>query len=135
MFFGRRQKYPLPKVPANIRPTFRNMCGVLTIEEIEELGNLVEIAIQKTRDDAETSSRVDLVTAEEVASRCRLLLEHYSEFSPKEKALVVGAVRYFVVEDDPFTDDIFASGFDDDAHVVNHVLEQLGIDGMYIELL
>lgn len=95
---------------------------------------MVDLAIEKTRDDAQTSNRIDLPTAEEVAARCRLLLEHYEEFSPKEKALVAGAVRYFVVEDDPFSDDVFASGFDDDARVVNHVLELLGIDGMYIEL-
>lgn len=110
------------------------MCAELTVPEVEELGHLIDIAIEKTRDEAQTSNRVDIVTAEEVAARCRLLLEHYEEFSSRERAMVVGAVRYFVVEEDPFSDDVFASGFDDDARVVNHVLEQLGIDGMYIEL-
>ena len=75
MIFGRRYKYPLPKVPANIRSTFRNMCAVVSAEEIQELEHLVDLAIEKTRDDAQTSNRVDLPTAEEVASRCRLLLE------------------------------------------------------------
>lgn len=134
MIFGRRSKYPLPKVPANVRTTFHNMCAVIPDEEVKELEHLVELAIEKTRDDAQNSNRIDLPTAEEVAARCRLLLEHYQEFTAKEKALVVGAVRYFVVEEDPFSDDVFASGFDDDAQVINHVLELLGIDGMYIEL-
>ena len=135
MIFGRRYKHPLPKVPSNIRTTFRNMCAVVPDTEVLELEEQIGITLEKTRETAQQSTRVDLRTAEEVASRCRLLLEHYQEFSEAEKALVIGAVRYFVLEEDPFSDDIFASGFDDDARVVNHVLEQLGIDGMYIELL
>ncbi len=105
------------------------------MEEIDGLRELVDACIANTRDDAQESPRVDLRTAEDVAQRCRLLLDHYEEFTDDEKALVIGAVRYFVVDEDPFSDDVFASGFDDDAHIVNHVLEQLGIEGMFIELL
>jgi hypothetical protein len=135
MIFGRRTQHPLPKVPANIRSTFRNMCELLSLDEIAELEQLVEEAIQKTRSDAEQSPRIDVKLAEEIVTRCRLLLEHYEEFSEAERRLVVGAVRYFALDEDPFSDDIFASGFDDDARVMNHVLEQLGIEGMFIELL
>jgi hypothetical protein len=135
MIFGRRYNYPLPKVPANVRTTFNNMCGVVSEEELKELTLLLEQTMEKTRELAMNSARIDLRLAEEISSRCRLLLEHYDEFTPQEQAFVIGAVRYFVVDDDPFSDDTFASGFDDDAQVINHVLEHLGIEGMYIELL
>ena len=135
MIFGRRYNHPLPKVPTNVRTTFKNMCGQITSDELSELGVLLEQAIEKTRDLSVNSARIDIRLAEEIASRCRLLLDHYQEFSEEEQVLVVGAVRYFVVDDDPFSDDTFASGFDDDAQVVNHVLEHLGIEGMYIEIL
>ena len=135
MIFSRRLKHPLPKVPNNVRPTFRNACEALPPEALEELSEMVTRSLERTRDEAATSPRIDIRMAEEIASRCRLLLEHYEEFSKEERALVVGAVRYFVIDEDPFSDDVFASGFDDDARVVNHVLEQLGIEGMYIEFL
>lgn len=135
MIFGRRYTHPLPKVPANVRTTFKNMCGLVSPEELSELSALLEQSIEKTRDLSLSSPRIDIRLAEEIASRCRLLLEHYQEFSDAEKMMIIGAVRYFVVDDDPFSDDTFASGFDDDAQVINHVLEHLGIEGMFIELL
>jgi hypothetical protein len=135
MIFGRRYNHPLPKVPANVRTTFKNMCGQINSEELSELYILLEQSVEKTRELAASSARIDLRLAEEIASRCRLLLDHYLEFTEPEREYVVGAVRYFVLDDDPFSDDTFASGFDDDAQVINHVLEYLGIEGMYIELI
>jgi hypothetical protein len=55
-------------------------------------------------------------------------LEKYAEHSPAEQALIIGAVRYFAVADDPFDDATFASGFFDDIKVMNHVLERLGME-------
>jgi uncharacterized membrane protein YkvA (DUF1232 family) len=107
---------------------------VLTSEERDQLKQMVGDSMAQVEENAREQYRIDLKTAREVASRCRLLLEHYEEFSDHEKSLVAGAVRYFVIDDDPLSDEIFATGFDDDAMVVNHVLEQLGIDGMFIEL-
>lgn len=110
------------------------MCGLLSAEQVEQFEAQIELSLADLHEEAKRQPRVDLKTAELVAARCRLLLEHYSEFSERERYLVTGAVRYFLLADDPFSDEHFATGFDDDAKIVNHVLEKLGIDGMFIEL-
>jgi fructose-1,6-bisphosphatase len=46
----------------------------------------------------------------------------------------VGALRYFVSDDDSFSDLEFASGFNDDAEVMNHVLEELGLEQEVIDI-
>ncbi|MEZ4752837.1 MAG: hypothetical protein R3A13_00780 [Bdellovibrionota bacterium] len=60
-------------------------------------------------------------------------MDDYEDFSIN-KSKIVGAVRYFAVAEDPFPDETFASGFDDDARVLNHVLEELGLEEYYIDL-
>lgn len=65
--------------------------------------------------------------------RSKFLLEHYSEFKPAQQPLIIGAVYYFALDKDASPDTEFATGFDDDAQVMNHVLEELGVVGQFID--
>jgi uncharacterized membrane protein YkvA (DUF1232 family) len=54
---------------------------------------------------------------------------------PHQQALVVGAVRYFIVGADEFPDHAPLSGLDDDVFIMNMVLEKLGMGESAIDLL
>jgi len=62
------------------------------------------------------------------------LLGSYSGLTDDHKALVIGAVEYFLLEDDSTPDATPIVGFDDDAQVLNHVLEALGRGDQMIDL-
>ena len=64
----------------------------------------------------------DLPLPRALASRCKRLLMRYDESGPEERAAIVGAVRYFLETHDLERDD-GPSGFDDDAKVMNYVVE------------
>ncbi|MCA9646065.1 MAG: hypothetical protein H6718_29715 [Polyangiaceae bacterium] len=67
---------------------------------------------------------VDL--AQELHDNLLALFALMAEFSVEQQALVVGAARYFVAQDDEYPDTETILGLDDDISVFNHVVEQLG---------
>ena len=77
---------------------------------------------------------MNLALARDLAERCRYLMSHYGDYGQEDRALIMGAVRYFAIAEDPVSEAAFASGFDDDARVMNHVLERLGLEDMIIRL-
>ena len=68
--------------------------------------------------------------AEQLASAARQLLIHYPTIAPEYQPLVVGALRYFISDDDVTPDDIPYVGLDDDAQIMNYVLNIVGL-GQY----
>lgn len=130
----RRAKYKLPKFPPDVAPTFKKLCESLSDEAAASLKEEVAKALQGLEQQRAENQFLDFGKAEALAEVCNMLLDHYSEFSAAEKALVIGAVRYFAISEDPLPEEHFATGFDDDIQVMNHVLEQLGIDGKFIDL-
>ncbi|RMG42875.1 MAG: hypothetical protein D6719_05190 [Candidatus Dadabacteria bacterium] len=135
MIFGfKRRKHPLPKFPPAIAPMFRQLCEALPEENIDEYKKEVEAALAAVREEAANNDRINLPLAEKLAERCMHLLSIYPELSEDKRALAIGAIRYFVVEEDPMSESKFAAGFDDDVKVMNHVLEELGLEDQYIEL-
>lgn len=133
MVLRRATKYPLPNFPSAARPTFESLCQPITDDGIGPLRAKVDSALQAIVQRARHFT-VDLYMAKEVANRCHLLLDQYHGRSDEERALIAGAVRYFAVADDPLPDTVFATGLDDDAKIVNHVLERLGIEGHFIRI-
>ena len=134
MFFGRRLRHPLPKFPATVIPAFRQLCREIGVEHLGEVRGEVEHCLAELRNRAANYPHLNLPLAEDVAARCLLLLEHFERSDVESRKLIMGAVSYFVVDDDGAGDDSFATGFDDDARVVNHVLEQLGIEDHFIDV-
>ena len=74
----------------------------------------------------ETSELVPIDLAALLASRLELALSSALSLSASERALVVGAARYFVSTDDVRPDTTSNTGLDDDIEVWNHVAEVLG---------
>ena len=76
----------------------------------------------------------DSDTAKRVATRCgKLIATLCTDSKSDHRRLVQIAVRYFVEDDDAESDSMSPIGFDDDALVVDLVVEELRKDGITIE--
>ncbi len=129
-FFAKKHK--LPRFPETLIPTFRRLCEPLPVDLLPNVKSDFDECVRKLEDIAETNPRVNRQRLEQIARTAQVLLERYEEYSTEQRALVIGALRYFAVVDDTLPDDTFLSGLDDDAKVFNYVLETLGIEDAYI---
>lgn len=134
MFFRRRSRHPLPKFPGTVADAFHTLCREIGVEQLDEVRTEIEKTITALRERVGEKPNLNLPMAEEIAARCFLLLDRYPNSNPEERRLIVGAISYFVIDDDCADDDAFATGFDDDARVMNHVLERLGIENQFIDV-
>lgn len=130
----KRTHHPLPKFPPTVRPTFRNLCESLPVENVLAYKDEIENELVSIRERAKENSFINVALAEKLSEKCHLLLDIYEQYDRKKQALMVGAIRYFALANDSFSEEDFASGFDDDAKVMNHVLEELGIEDQFIDL-
>lgn len=128
------RKHRLPKFPEDVIPTFKGCCGSASPDQRESLRQAVKATLQDMSAKAKTNKLLDLRLAQQIAERCLLLLDIHDQRTSQEQALIIGAVTYFAAVDDPFSDEAFASGFHDDARIVNYVLEELGIKDKFIDL-
>jgi hypothetical protein len=110
------------------------MCEAIPADSIAKVVPQVDQCLDSFRELAKTHRRLNIFLAEEIGKRCHYLLEHYADFDPEHQAYIMGAVKYFAIAEDALSETDFATGFDDDARVMNHVLEELGLEDMYIEV-
>jgi uncharacterized membrane protein YkvA (DUF1232 family) len=127
MFFKRR-KHKLPKFPPEVRPAFYGLCELLNNEQILSLREAVENNFSELYAEAIDNDYIDIEVARLFHKKCVLLLNKYQEFSDSKKKLIIGAVRYIAIAEDPFDETIFASGYHDDKLVLNHVLEEIEME-------
>lgn len=114
--------------------TFRLLCETLDDQQVKELRNAVDQHFLDAIENSKTIETYDIDSARILVDCCYFLLDSYREFDEKQQSLIVGAVRYFAIADDPFDDETFATGFHDDMRVMNYVLEELGIEGRYFDV-
>ncbi len=133
MIFTRR-KYKLPTFPDYIARGFSRLRETLdksgaTALQMELFDYMGRVEKEKSDD-----PMVNLVLAREIAQACSYLLEHYEDFSDSGKSFVVAGVRYFISDGDGVADFEFASGLIDDAQVINHVMEEVGVEDKFIDV-
>jgi hypothetical protein len=115
-----------------------------TIERVSELERLRELTVPTTVEQlqrlrARISTHVDLIDeqrydnefldaelARDIASSLLAMVDAASHLGADERALVRGAVDYFVLTLDADNDVTSPFGLEDDARVVNHVCERIG---------
>lgn len=131
-FFSRKHK--LPRFPATLIPTFRRLCEPLPVSALQQVRTDFDQCLATLESMAESNPRISRPLLNEISERARMLLARYEEFSGEQRALIIGALRYFAIVADTLPDDKFSSGLDDDAKVFNYVLETLGIEDCYIAL-
>ena len=132
MFFKRKQ-YPLPKFPAEISTLFRSLCLPLAASERESFIQQVEQAIEEVQARVSDRPGAERKLVEGLVKATKELMDRYDELKESQKSLSLGAIRYFLIATDPVPDGVFASGFDDDVKVMNHVLEELGLLDLCID--
>ncbi|MDH3303210.1 MAG: hypothetical protein OES24_22125 [Acidimicrobiia bacterium] len=103
---------------------FRRLCIDTSAEELAQMIDVVGIHLDHVRANAGPST--DLETAELVADAATRLLAFSNDFDRRERTLVRGAVEYFILNDDASDDLEDVLGFDDDARVLNSVLDRIG---------
>ncbi len=104
---------------------FRRLCLPTTSVELAELSDVVQMHVHHV--EANAVPTTDVESAQRIATALSALLDPTSGegFTADERALVRGAVEYFLLNDDADDDMIDALGFDDDARVVNSVLRRI----------
>jgi len=128
------KKHKLPKFPPGVKSQFLAFCEALSPDAIKQYQAELDQEYSRIQETAKTNRLVDTHRAKEIVDRCKLLLERYGEFNDEQRGMIVGAIRYFTFAEDPFPEEAFASGFNDDAKVLNYVLEELGIEDRFIEI-
>lgn len=131
MLFNRK-KHTIPKFPPEIAATFHQHCEAIDTDQLDELrrelGVFIKVSLEKT------DYEIDQTTLNALYDRSLLLLDLYPSRNNKEKSIIIGAIRYFAFAADPFPEEVFATGYNDDVKIMNHVLEELGLESHAIEL-
>ncbi len=111
---------------------FRQLCIETSAEDLAQLTSVVDLHLEQIRD--YDGPNADVETAEAIGSSLTSLLTDDTTFDDEQRSLIRGAVEYFLLADDASgdLDDVF--GFDDDARVLNSVLERIGKTEYRVEL-
>lgn len=72
--------------------------------------------------------------ARKISETCIYLLDSYTKYPKDQKALISGAVKYFLLCGDQDSDIGSPLGFDDDAEVLNYVLNKIGRKDLLIDI-
>lgn len=113
----------VPELSAEERTRFERLCIDTTSSQLVELAGVVEMHLDQVREQAIEAT--DVPTAERIGAVLLTLLAAPTGYAPDERALLRGAVEYFLLADDASGDIVSPTGFDDDQAVVNTVLIEL----------
>lgn len=103
---------------------FRRLCLPTSSSDLAGLAGVVRMHLAHIRESA--TDRTDIEMAVRISSAFEDLLTAADGFSDDERALIRGAVEYFLLVDDADGDLDDFLGFDDDARILNSVLDRLG---------
>ena len=111
---------------------FRKLCLPTSVDDLRQLPAVVELHLDQIRQDR--MANTDVETAEAIGASLLSLLGEDTTFDDEQRALIRGAVEYFLLADDAAGDLEDVLGFDDDARVVNSMLARIGRPQYRIEL-
>lgn len=116
------------------RDQFLALC--VSTSEIELLASRDRIRahVRALAERAATSSTVDIEMAKNVAAAILALLSDTEHYDAEQRALIRGAIDYFVLTQDNQDDVSDLTGFDDDARITNAVTEALGREDLAIDI-
>jgi len=111
---------------------FRSFQEDLDAEALASLRGDVRAHLVALAKAQQKSELIALDLAEQLCTRLEALLDQAPSFDSPSRAMVVGAARYFVSDDDARPDAGSCTGLDDDVAVFNHVVSQLGRSDLLI---
>ncbi len=123
----------LAAVPADIRAVLDCYTKELLLDP-DQMAERLSAYVQEIDKLAREIEFFDSDTAKRVATKCSKLIGTLGTDSKSDhRRLVQIAVHYFIEDDDAESDSMSPIGFDDDALVVDLVVEELRKDGITIE--
>lgn len=105
---------------------FERLSGSATPEEIAALRRSVGQHLDELRQAARQHELLPVDLAADLARKLDALLGGLHALAPEAQALVVGAARYFVSEEDAIPDQSGVLGLDDDLAVFNAAVRRIG---------
>ena len=108
---------------------------LLPMTSKQDLVSAVDSYADVIADEARRRGDLDIHLADCIARCCLVLLaEHWDAASEHQRRLVQCACYYFIDDEDEDGDLQSAYGFDDDAELVNVIVEQLGRPDLAIQV-
>jgi hypothetical protein len=111
---------------------FRRLCLATSADELAQLRSVVDLHLDHIRNYDNPSA--DVETAERIAASLMMLLSSGAGFAADDRALIRGAVEYYLLADDASDDLDDHLGFDDDARVLNSVLRRVDRADLVVNL-
>jgi len=126
------KKIELPGTPSEVATTFLNLCRSFPLEAIPQLTQAVSATVDKFDQTKDSYLGPDIHIVHLISEQINFLLDNYQNYSDEQQQLIVGAVRFFIIEKDCIPDYTPITGLDDDLKVLNYVLGQLGLQDRII---
>ena len=120
-------------LPKNISTKLYKLCAEIPPENIPDLKQDIHHQVTHIQQALAYNEFIDVDTARRVAKILMTLLEDYTHFNFKQRALINGAARYFSTELDAKPDTGSILGLDDDVLVLNFVLDQIGLSDKKVD--
>ena len=130
----RRRQHRLPKFPPDAEANFHRLCRELPASDVPSLLESLRRCVDEILLEAKHNALIQPPLIEALNSSAKFLLEQYEQFSVAQRRLIIGAVYYFAMNEDGSPDSALATGFDDDVRIMNYGLEELGVEGMFIDI-
>lgn len=117
-----------------IQTLFDSLCEVLSDEFTQDLKLQLD-SYSSTISEAHAKNEfLDISLSDSLYKVSHKLLEVYEEYTESNQYLIIGAIRYFIEDEDADGDLDGPCGFDDDVEVMNYVLDVIGKPEWKIEL-
>jgi hypothetical protein len=113
-------------LPADDRASLEKLSFETSSEEALGLSGRVDAYVAVLEDTAHTQDFVDLALAKRVAESINGLVDDSPGYNAQHRALLRGAVEYFLLTEDSQNDIVNPIGLDDDARVISAVCTALG---------
>ena len=118
----------------DIQHTLEKFIAPTSATGLAALASIVDGHMVEVRSTAEIRDFVDVDLAARVVATLHTLLAEADEYTARERALLAGAVRYFVENADIDADLASPTGFEDDAGVLNAVCAFLGRPDLTVQI-
>jgi hypothetical protein len=131
---GRGPDLTIPDLPEVGQGLFREVAREATATELADLRSQVRAHLAEFHGAAETNELLPVDIAEALAAALEKMLDAAPSMTPANRALAVGAARYFVSDEDASPDLEGVLGLDDDLIVFNWVACQIGRGDLVLDL-
>jgi uncharacterized membrane protein YkvA (DUF1232 family) len=113
------------QLPWQIERAFDPLCSALASAEVPLVKAEVEGHVGAIRLASRRNEFLDMAAAEHIGALLTALLDQYQAYTTPHQALIAGAARYFVREQDVDPDTTSLLGLEDDVAVANFVLDAI----------